>query len=69
MLIQVGWKKESRLVCPQLQMKAQSDEPMDQGDKVHRTVRRLLFVIRAARAARDEQLGEHKTFPMASRWV
>ena len=32
-----------------------------QGDKVHRTVRRLLFVTRATGAARDEQLGEHKT--------
>ena len=42
---------------------------MHQGDKVHRTVRRLLFVTRATGAARDEQLGEHKTFLKASRWV
>ena len=33
-----------------------------QGDKVHRTARRQLFVTRATGAARDEQLGEHKTF-------
>ena len=50
-------------------VRSQSDEPMHQGDKVHRTVRRLLFVIRAAGAGRDEQLGEHKTFIKASRWV
>ena len=49
---------------PQLQMKAQH-----QGDKVHRTVSRLLFVTRVTGAARDEQLGEHKTFLKASRWV
>ena len=40
-----------------------------QGDKVHRTVRRLLFVTRATGAARDEQLGEHKTFLKTSRWA
>ena len=38
-----------------------------QGDKVHKTVRRLLFVTRATGTARDEQLGE--TFLKASRWV
>ena len=37
-----------------------------QGDKVHKTLRRLLFVTGAAR---DEQMGEHKTFFKASRWV
>ena len=42
---------------------------MHQGDKVHRIVRRLLFVIRSTGAARDEQLGEHKIFLKASRWV
>ena len=36
---------------------------------MHRTVKRLLFVSRATGAARDEQLGEHKTFLKASRWV
>ena len=42
---------------------------MHQGDKVHRTVRRLLFVTRATGAARDEKLGEHRTFLKASQWV
>ena len=74
MLIEVGRKKESRLVSPQFQThnrssdRSQSDRPMHQGDKVHRTVRRLLFVTRAAGAARDEQLGKHKTNLKASRW-
>ena len=40
-----------------------------QGDKGHKTVRRPLFVTRATGAARDEQVGEHKTFFKASRWV
>ena len=77
MLIEVGWKKESRLVSSSGQsavsdeslVRSQSDESMHQGDKVHRTVRRLLFVIRATGAPRDEQLGEYKTFLKASRWV
>ena len=36
---------------------------------MHRTVRRLLFASRVTGAVRDEQLGEHKTFLKASRWV
>ena len=51
MLIEVGWKKASRLVSsfegvredPAIpddsSVRSQSDEPMHQGDKVHRTVR------------------------------
>ena len=62
MLIEVGWKKMSRLVSssrgcakvPQLKMKAQLCNQY-QGDKVHKTLRRLLFVTGAAR---DEQMGE-----------
>ena len=48
---------------------ASSVSNQHQGDKVHRTVRRLLFATRARGAARDEQLGEQKTFLGASRWV
>ena len=34
-----------------------------QGDKVHRTVKRLIFVSRVTGAARDEQLGFQSTRP------
>ena len=64
-----GWlKKSSRLVSPKLQMKS-SVSNQHQGDNVHRTVRRLFFETRTTGAARDEQLGEHKTFLKASRLV
>ena len=74
MHIDRGWLDEGITlgqaeVSDESSVKSQSDEPMYQGDKVHRTVRRLLFVIRATGAARDEQLGEQKTFLKASRWV
>ena len=69
-----GWLEEGitlgqSAVSDESLVRSQSDEPMHQGDKVHRTVGRLLFVTRATGAARDEQLGEHKTFLKASRWV
>ena len=69
-----GWLEEGitlgqSAVSDESSVRSQSDGPMHQGDKVHKTVRRLFFVIRATRAARDEQLREHKTFLKASRWV
>ena len=69
-----GWLEEGITlgqfaVSDESLVRSQSHEPMHQGDKVHRTVRRLLFVTRATQAARDEQLGKHKTFLKASRWV
>ena len=69
-----GWLEEGitlgqSAVSDESLVRSQSDKPMHQGDKVHRIVRRLLFVTRATGAARDEQLGEHKTFLKASRWV
>ena len=62
-----GWLEEGvtlgqSAVSDESSDRSQSDEPLHQGDKVHRTVRRLLFVTRATGAARDGQLGEHKTF-------
>ena len=68
-----GWLEEGitlgqSAVSDESSVRSQSDEPVHQGDKVHRTVRRLLYVIRATGAARDEQLGEHKAFLEASRW-
>ena len=76
MLIEVGWRshhawsvhlegvREGSAVADESSVSNQH-----QGDKVHRTVKRLLFVSRATGAARDEQLGEHKTFLKASQWV
>ena len=69
-----GWLEEGitlgqSAVSDESSDRSQSDRPMHQGDKVHRTARRPLFVLRATGAARDEQLGEHKTFLKASRWV
>ena len=54
--------REGPAVSNECSVRSQSDEPMHQGDKVNRTVRRLLFMTRATGAARDEQLGEHKIF-------
>ena len=53
-----GWLEEGitlgqSAVSDESSVRSQSDEQMHQGDKVHRTVRRLLFVTRAARRAQD----------------
>ena len=63
-----GWLKEVVTLGQSAVADESSVSNQCQGDKVHRTVRRLLFVSRATGAARDEQLGEHKTFLKASRW-
>ena len=67
MLIEVGWKKASRLVsssrgvregtavADESSVRSQSDEPMHQGDKVHRTV--TSRVVASLRKERQEQLG------------
>ena len=73
MLIGVGWKKASRLVRPQFQTKAQSEASQtNQCIKKTRCTGLSDYtrqdLTRATGAARDEQLGEHKTFLKASRW-
>ena len=69
MLVYRGWLKEVITLGQSAVAHESSVSNQHQGDKVHRTARRLLFVSRATRASRDEQLGEHKTFFKASRWV
>ena len=64
-----GWLEEGITLGQSAVAGESSVSNRRQGDKVHRTVRRLLFVSRATGAARDEQLREHKTFLKASRWA
>ena len=64
-----GWLKEVITLGQSAVAYESSVSNQHQGDKVRRIVRRLLFVTKATGAARDEQLGEHKTFLKASRWV
>ena len=62
-----GWLEEGITLGQSAVSDESSVSNQHQGDKVHRTVRRLLFVTRAAGAARDEQLGEYKTFKASRR--
>ena len=56
-----GWLKEVITLGQSAVADESSVSNQHQGDKVRRTTR-------ATGAARDEQLGEHKTFLKASRW-